>query len=138
MSLTSGTSELNDTRQNLEPESLRNPEHVGKASPKRYRCAECGKQYRRAQELKRHKRDKHEQLRKCPFCRTEWSRPEKIRAHIITDHADHFNEKEHHEIRRLRGRTDTIHFLTECESIVSPRSNMSVPRLLVHSSLIGA
>jgi CRISPR/Cas system-associated protein Cas10 (large subunit of type III CRISPR-Cas system) len=119
MSLTSETSELNDTGQNLKLESVRNPEHKDKASPKRHRCAECGKQYLRAQELKRHKRDKHEQLRKCPFCRAEWSRTEKIRAHIITDHRDRFNEKEHQEIRRLRGWTDTIQFLTKCESIMS-------------------
>ncbi|KAI9444116.1 hypothetical protein H4582DRAFT_2053835 [Lactarius indigo] len=80
-----------------------------------HRCTNCSKAYQRHQDLKRHTRDKHEWLRKCPFCCTRWSRPERIRAHLM---------KKHQEIRLLRGRDDTIHFLKKYENTTPPGNYM--------------
>jgi hypothetical protein len=76
-----------------------------------WRCPYCNRKYGRVQELQRHITDKHHQPQKCPFCHVKWTRPVKIRAHILTDHKDSFTEDEQQEIRRLRGRNDTISFL---------------------------
>ncbi|KAH9055923.1 hypothetical protein EDB87DRAFT_1270534 [Lactarius vividus] len=44
----------------------------------------CGRQ----QELKRHINDVHTPPRRCPFCPYTWSRPNKIRDHLLTEHQD--------------------------------------------------
>jgi len=85
-----------------------------------YRCENCGRQYRRAQELRRHTRDKHEQQPQCPFCYATWSRPEKIRAHLITEHGDRFTEEQNQELHDLRGRRKTIHFIAKCATPTPP------------------
>ncbi len=71
----------------------------------------CKKKYRRPQDLIRHVRDKHEIPRWCcVFCGTKWTRAEKIRSHYITRHSDQLTNEEREEIKRLRGRNNTIHF----------------------------
>jgi len=85
-----------------------------------HRCENCGRQYRRVQELRRHARDKHEQQPQCPFCYATWSRPEKIRAHLITEHGDRFTEEQNQELHSLRGRRKTIHFIAKCATPTPP------------------
>ena len=80
-------------------------------------CTPCDKVYPRPQELKRHTRDKHEQKRKCPFCRIRWTRPARIRIHVLKSHGSYLNENEEQEILQLRGREETIRFLEKYEEI---------------------
>ncbi|KAF8267983.1 hypothetical protein EI94DRAFT_1700588 [Lactarius quietus] len=86
-------------------------ESRGKAPRWLHRCTKCNKAYQRRQDLKRHTRDKHIRQRKCPFCCTTWTRPERIRFHLMKNHGSRFTEDQQQEIRVLRGRNDTIHFL---------------------------
>ena len=78
-----------------------------------HRCEHCGKQYGRAQELRRHTREYHEQRPQCPFCYVTWTCPEKIGAHLITEHGDRFTEEQNQELHGLRGRRKTIHFIAK-------------------------
>ena len=56
----------------------------------RHVCAECGKDFGRVQEVRRHMKDKHEPRRRCPFCDVTWTRPDKIKSHILKKHAEGF------------------------------------------------
>ncbi|KAH9989404.1 hypothetical protein BJV74DRAFT_885219 [Russula compacta] len=85
--------------------------HRGKGAPQEWFCRDCGKNYGRRQELKRHRRDNHERPRKCPICGSKWTRADMIRSHLITWHKDQFSEEERRKICHLRGLIDTIHFL---------------------------
>ncbi|KAF8261688.1 hypothetical protein EI94DRAFT_1745424 [Lactarius quietus] len=78
-----------------------------------HRCtsSSCNKAYQRRQDLKRHTIDKHIRHRKCPFCHTEWSRPERIKVHLLEQHRSLLTEDQQQEIRTLRGRDNTIRFL---------------------------
>ena len=67
----------------------------------------------------RHIRDKHDQKRKCPFCRTRWTRPERIRTHVLKSHRSILSENEQDEIYHLRGIDDTIRFLAQYGDIAS-------------------
>ncbi|KAI9444115.1 hypothetical protein H4582DRAFT_1063603 [Lactarius indigo] len=67
--------ELKDTRQDPIPESSWNSESRSKVPLGVRHCSDCGKVYRRPQDLKRHTRDRHEWQRKCPFCCTRWYPP---------------------------------------------------------------
>lgn len=60
---------------------------TGEARP---HCAQCNKVFGRVQELKRHMRDKHMDRGRCPFRLFNWTRPDKIKAHIVTHHAERF------------------------------------------------
>lgn len=55
-------------------------------------CPYCptGKDFGRFQELKRHVRDLHVPPSVCPFCDFPWTRPNKIKDHIISNHAGTF------------------------------------------------
>lgn len=65
---------------------------------------DCKRQFKRAQELKRHLKEKHEPWRQCPFCKFEWTRPDKIRHHITTSHQDKFTAEVMAEFRALVGK----------------------------------
>ncbi|KAF8267990.1 hypothetical protein EI94DRAFT_1728905 [Lactarius quietus] len=78
-------------------------------------CTVCSKGYPRPQELRRHKRDKHGQTRKCPFCCTIWTRPARIRKHVLNSHRSLLSEQEQEAIHLLRGLNDTIRFLAQFE-----------------------
>lgn len=84
--------------------------------PKEWNCPEddCRRTYRRSQDLRRHTRDKHQTPYRCPFCDKKWTRPEKIRGHLITEHEDHFTEEKLREVRSLRGLNDTVRFVARC------------------------
>lgn len=84
--------------------------------PEEWLCPEvdCGKVYRRSQDLRRHTRDKHQTPHKCPFCDKKWTRPDKIREHLRTKHEDHFTEEELREVRSLRGWDVTVDFVAKC------------------------
>ncbi|KAH9978187.1 hypothetical protein BGW80DRAFT_1540207 [Lactifluus volemus] len=96
------------------PPSTRSPQgapYLGRASPE-WHCGACrDKKYGRAQDLKRHIRDKHQLPQECPFCRIKWTRPEKIRKHLIAFHRGLFTEAIEGEISHLRGQKNTIRFL---------------------------
>jgi hypothetical protein len=70
-------------------------------------CACCNKGFGRAQELERHVRDKHMPRRQCPFCDFSWTRPEKIKAHIVGYHAAKFTADLLQAIKTLCGRQIT-------------------------------
>src|SRR6266852_96191 len=67
-------------------------------------CRDCNRQFRRVQELKRHLKEKHEPWRQCPFCKFEWTRPDKIKHHITTCHQDKFTAKVMADFRALNGK----------------------------------
>jgi len=67
-------------------------------------CQDCKRQFKRAQELKRHLKEKHEPWRQCPFCKFEWTRPDKIKHHITIYHQDKFTAKVMAEFRALYGK----------------------------------
>ena len=69
---------------------------------------------KRAQELKRHLKEKHEPRRQCPFCKFEWTRPDKIKNHITTYHQDMFTAEVMAEFRALYGKK-MITFLDELD-----------------------
>ena len=55
-------------------------------------------------------RDKHTDRRVCPFCTFRWSRPNSIKVHIISEHAERFTAELLEAIKGLRGR-DVIAFV---------------------------
>jgi len=67
-------------------------------------CVLCASVFKRIQELKRHIRDKHMDRRLCPFCTFRWSRPNNIKVHIISEHAERFTAELLEAIKGLRGR----------------------------------
>lgn len=67
-------------------------------------CHDCKRQFKRAQELKRHLKEKHEPWRQCPFCKFEWTRPDKIKHHITTYHQDKFTAEVMANFRALYGK----------------------------------
>jgi len=115
-----------DHRQVPETRSAQGVKNGGRG-PKNWLCSydDCNKKYRRLQELKRHTADKHEIPSKCPFCDYRWSRPERMRSHLINQHRHHFTEEERQEVRGLRGRRETIGFLlARCSNAMLPGNNI--------------
>lgn len=114
---------LTDHRQVPETRSAQGDKNGGRG-PKNWLCSygDCNKKYRRLQELRRHTADKHEVPSKCLFCDYTWSRPERMRRHLIYQHRHHFTEEERQEIRGLRGRRDTIGFLLARCSLLPGRN----------------
>jgi hypothetical protein len=95
--------------------------HRGEAVPELC-CSLCGNKYKRAQELKRHIKDKHQPPQECPFCCDfKWTRPEKIKRHLLTGHS--FTKEVQREIQRLRGQKDTIRFLEKWRATWIPSNN---------------
>lgn len=116
------TLEPKAARQDPDPGSEGDSESRSKGSRGVHRCADCSKMYRRRQDLKRHTRDKHEWKRRCPFCCVKWTRPERIRAHLMRKHKSSFTKDQQQEIRRLQGRDATIRFLEKLGNTTCPRS----------------
>lgn len=48
----------------------------------------CNAAFGRLQECKRHLIDVHSPRRRCPFCPYKWSRPNKVKAHLMVNHQD--------------------------------------------------
>ena len=67
-------------------------------------CVYCSKDFGRVQELKRHEEEIHMPWRRCPFCDFMWARPHKIKAHILTKHAETFTAEMLEAIKTLCGR----------------------------------
>jgi hypothetical protein len=86
---------------------------------KQWKCHHdgCNKSYGRRQEAIRHARDKHEVSRKCFICGIKWTRPEKIREHLLSKHRHRFTVEERREIHHLRGLNNTIDLLERLEII---------------------
>lgn len=66
-------------------------------------CTDCNRDFLRIQELKRHLRDVHEPRRQCPFCGFTWTRPDKIKDHIITNHCSKFTAEKLEIFKALCG-----------------------------------
>jgi len=73
----------------------------GKARPV---CTNCSIVFGRIQEYKRHIRDKHTDRRRCPFCDFQWSRPNIIKVHLVSKHAEKFTPEILERFKGLRGR----------------------------------
>jgi len=118
----SETPELEDVQRDPQPGSVLDfkDERHDTDSSEQHCCNDCGKQYRRVQELRRHTRDKHEQQRRCPFCHITWSRPVKIRAHLMTEHGELLIDEAKQELLGLRGWRKTIRFLARCATTTPP------------------
>jgi hypothetical protein len=84
----------------------------GGAQP-RCKCV-CGKTFGRRQELKRHLDQVDKPRQMCPFkpCTYNWIRLDKIKAHIINDHANKFCPDLLEQICKLRGKK-MIEFLDQ-------------------------
>jgi len=72
-------------------------------------CGPCKRSFKRNQEYKRHMRDVHtdslrDQKPDCPFCTFKWTRPDKIKDHIITAHKECLAPDILLEIAALRGK----------------------------------
>ncbi|KAH9048237.1 hypothetical protein EDB84DRAFT_293872 [Lactarius hengduanensis] len=72
---------------------------------------DCEATFGRPQERKRHVIDVHTLRRQCPFCLYSWSRPDKIRAHLIKNHHHELPQEVLNEIRAKRGQ-HLVAFLT--------------------------
>jgi len=83
------------------PEDQRSRNVDGKVRPV---CVYCNKSFGRDQELQRHMKDIHTPRRQCPFCEVTWTRPDKIKAHIVADHADKFTAEMLEGIKAFCGR----------------------------------
>ncbi len=82
---------------------------------------DCKATFGRLQERKRHVTDVHKPLHRCPFCLYEWSRPDKIKTHLMTKHQD--KPQVLNEIRAKRGRR-LVAFLNaaHCEVSITSRA----------------
>ncbi|KAF8496862.1 hypothetical protein F5888DRAFT_370736 [Russula emetica] len=67
-------------------------------------CTDCNKDFGRAQELARHRKDVHEQRHLCLFCDFKWTRPSSIKAHLFAKHSEKFTVEHLVAIQALRGR----------------------------------
>ena len=67
-------------------------------------CIHCSKHFGRVQELQRHVKEIHMPWRRCPFCDFMWTRPGKIKAHIMAEHAERFTAEMLEGIKGLCGR----------------------------------
>ncbi|KAN0130384.1 hypothetical protein V8E53_011785 [Lactarius tabidus] len=63
---------------------------AGGNASSRWHCVydDCEATFGRHQELKRHLIGVHTPWRRCPFCSYEWSRPNKIKTHLMENHQD--------------------------------------------------
>jgi hypothetical protein len=66
-------------------------------------CTDCNRDFIRIQELKRHLKDVHEPRRQCPFCGFTWTRPDKIKGHIIASHHGKFTAEALIDFKALCG-----------------------------------
>ena len=68
-------------------------------------CLDCSKDFGRIQELERHVRDVHDPPHRCPFssCPFTWTRPNKLKDHLLADHQGGFSPEILEAIERLRG-----------------------------------
>ena len=66
-------------------------------------CTNCNKDFVRVQEFKRHLKDIHEPRSQCPFCDFTWTRPDKIKAHIMARHQGKFTAEQLVDFDALRG-----------------------------------
>jgi hypothetical protein len=87
-------------------EQLVTPTSEGHARRSRGRpvCGQCHKSFGRTQEFKRHERDIHSPPRQCPFCSAKWTRPDRIKSHLIATHKERFTPEILREVDALRGR----------------------------------
>jgi hypothetical protein len=67
-------------------------------------CEDCNKDFFRVQELERHLKDVHTPRRECPFCDFMWTRPDKIKPHIVAKHQDIFSPEMLANIQSMFGK----------------------------------
>ncbi|KAH9032877.1 hypothetical protein EDB85DRAFT_2145274 [Lactarius pseudohatsudake] len=93
-------------------------QHAATSGGVRPLCGTCGQSFGRPQDLKRHVIDKHMPRRQCPFCFYEWSRADKIKAHLTEVHRDVFSAEILQGICSLRGQA-VIEFIQTYEMLRS-------------------
>ncbi|KAF8264647.1 hypothetical protein EI94DRAFT_440870 [Lactarius quietus] len=99
----------------------------------RHLCETCGKSFGRPQDVRRHVIDVHMPRRRCPFCYYEWSRVNKIKAHLSGVHSNVFSAENLQSICALRGQ-DMVVFLDNFESF---RYNLNeLAQILASSTLL--
>ena len=95
-------------------------------------CLHCGRVFKRIQELKRHMVDKRMVRRRCPFCMFRWSRPNNIKVHIISEHAEIFTAEILEASKGLRGRDVFFFFFFEFNFIVLSRRPSDLLREIIY------
>ena len=95
----------------------------------RFHCVhkDCKATFKRLQERKRHLIDVHTPRRRCPFCPRVWSRPDKIKTHLMEKHQD--RPRVLNEIRAKRGRRLVMFLNTLCDDAVKQAPSQGVPAL---------
>jgi len=69
-------------------------------------CTICNESFGRVQELIRHQKDRHEERRQCLFChKFKWTRPIRVKAHLIAKHKENFTAERLDELKNLRGQS---------------------------------
>ena len=90
-----------------EPATIQGAQGHGKRTSTHCRvrptCTDCNRDFLRIQELKRHLRDVHGPRRRCPFCGFTWTRPDKIKDHIIASHRSKFTAEKLEDFKALCG-----------------------------------
>ena len=87
---------------------------TGRTDRPRPACATCSRDFGRTQELERHVRDVHDPPHRCPFssCPFTWTRPNKLKDHLLADHEGGFSPEILEAIKPLRGQ-GFVKFLDE-------------------------
>ncbi|KAI0255221.1 hypothetical protein BJV78DRAFT_1151658 [Lactifluus subvellereus] len=101
---------LYGTTQHKRTASSRVPTYPRTANSERPLCTICEKDFGRVQELDRHTKAKHMTPSQCLFCSMKWTRPDKIRTHLMDKHRECFSTETWEKINALRAR-DLVEFL---------------------------
>jgi hypothetical protein len=77
-------------------------------------------------------KDKHDPPRQCPFCDFKWTRPDKIKAHIVADHQEKLSAEMLNYVEPLCGR-QVVEFV---DGIAGPYGHsLDVNAATFHSSV---
>ncbi|KAH9178363.1 hypothetical protein EDB89DRAFT_1170384 [Lactarius sanguifluus] len=96
------------------------------------RCESCNLIFGRSQEFKRHFLQVHTPPRRCPLCPYKWTRPDKVKAHLMNVHRDEFPQEVLNEIHAKRGQHLVAYLDTELVKkaplpLVSRRRTLGFP-----------
>ncbi|KAH9063805.1 hypothetical protein EDB83DRAFT_2383217 [Lactarius deliciosus] len=105
-----------DTAQSIDAQEATVPADSGTSSKLLCPVEGCQATFGRQQELNRHTIDVHTSPRRCPFCTYGWSRPDKIRDHLMAKHQD--KPQVLNEIRAKRGQNLVAYLLATFPEVV--------------------
>jgi len=106
------------------PSVTEDERHDAMGPRERPTCSYCHLDFGRVQERERHVKDIHTPRRRCPFCNVMWTRPTKIKNHLIADHADKFAAGILEGFKALNGRgitefLDAYNYLADMEGCLT-------------------